>query len=228
MPLATENYKDFERGITELTRPINGQLPRPWMTRATRPEACDVFLVGKNQRHGYPSESLSHKRHVDGLFNRSGETCRGIYDEMTSGRASPTRKNTDRLVDLLSSQGVTDVLETNVICYSSPMSADLRQSKHSGGAARGEKLFRFLLGSIKPRVLIVHGAGASKKLVDLLRVELPPAPRCGDAPSHIEVIGMHIFVIPSLAPPAWNRWSGWAEKHLKRVVEMTTTCLSNR
>lgn len=224
--LDEEARETFIKRITELTRPVNGQYPRPWMTSSSNPEASKVFIVGKNQRNGYSSKSLSHQRHIDGLFNRNGETCRSIYDQMTDGRASPTRKNTDRFVDLLASKGITDVLETNVICYSSPMSADLRLSQHAGGSARGQLLFKFLLASIKPRVLIVHGAGASKTLASFLGVELASEPRLGDPPSRTELDGMDVFVIPSLAPPAWNRWCPWAEEHLHAVAEEAKAMVS--
>lgn len=50
-----------------------------------------VFIVGKNQAKTFPESRLNHDRHMDGLFNRSGETARGIYDEMTGGGTSPIR-----------------------------------------------------------------------------------------------------------------------------------------
>jgi hypothetical protein len=45
----------LERAIRPLTSPINGQLPRPWMTDLTDPREALVFIVGKNQRSGYPA-----------------------------------------------------------------------------------------------------------------------------------------------------------------------------
>lgn len=209
--------QSFETAIRELTRPLNGQFPRPWMTRASDPHACKVFIVGKNQRNGYPEGAITHERHLDGLFNRNGETCRSVYDELTGGRPSPTRQNTDRLVDCLLSHGVANVLETNVICYSSPMSADLRLEAHTGGAARGEELFRYLLRAIDPRVLIVHGAGAKKQLARILQSNLCDEPSRSDDVRVVEVCTRSVFVIPSLAPPAWNKWCGWADAHLDCV-----------
>ena len=128
----------FEEKIRELTMPINGQLPRPWMTTMTNPREAGVFIVGRNQRKGYPSRDISHQRHLDALFNRKGESCRGLYDSVTNDRPSPTRKNTDRLVCRLNRRNIHDILETNVICYSTPMSADLRKSAHDGGAGRAD------------------------------------------------------------------------------------------
>jgi hypothetical protein len=125
---------EFEETISLLTQPLNGQYPRPWMTNLTNPQEVDVFIVGKNQRNGYDCARLgSHDRHLNALFNRNSETCRKVYNEMTAGKASPTRKNTDRFVKILASKGVHNILGTNVICYSTPMSADLRLGQHSGG-----------------------------------------------------------------------------------------------
>ena len=50
----------FEERIRELTRPIDGQLPRPWMTAMTNPREADALIVGTNQRKGYSSRDISH------------------------------------------------------------------------------------------------------------------------------------------------------------------------
>ena len=101
---------EFENQIQELTKPLNGQLPRPWMTRMKNPLEADVFIVGMNQRNGYPAKDIPHRRHLDALFNRNGESCRGLYDEVTQGRLSPTRKNTDRLAACLNERGIHNIL----------------------------------------------------------------------------------------------------------------------
>lgn len=214
----SDSLKQFEDGIRELTIPINGQYPRPWMTKLFNPLEANVFIVGKNQRNGYATSDLgSHQRHLDALFNRNGETCRRMYDEMTNGRPSPTRANTDRLVSLLESKGVDRILETNVICYSTPMSADLRSTIHTGGSKRGEEIFRFLIDQIKPKLLIVHGSGSTKKLSSVLGHDLVSEPSHEDDVRIQEVGGCLYAVIPSLAPPAYNKWSSWAVGHLEKL-----------
>ena len=210
---------EFEETISLLTQPLNGQYPRPWMTNLTNPLEADVFIVGKNQRNGYDCARLgSHDRHLDALFNRNHQTCRQIYDEMTAGKASPTRKNTDRFVQTLASSSVYNILETNVICYSTPMSADLRLGQHAGGSKRGEDIFRYLLTAINPKVLIVHGSGSAKKLSSILRENLDREPRYAQDLCLTSLGNLHIFVIPSLAPPAFNKWSSWANPHLELVA----------
>lgn len=207
----------LEAAVRRATSPINGQYPRPWMTKSTTPWTSRVFTVGRNQKNGFPVERVGdHDRYIDALFNRNGRSCRALYDEIVD-RPSPTRLNTDRFVGKLASNGVSDVIETNVICYSTPMSADLRLKAHSEGKERGTELFRAILDIIRPRALVVHGAGASKDLGRLLQVELPAVPGAPDQAARTSIGGVTIWIIPSLAPPGWNKWSRWADAHLDLV-----------
>ena len=142
----------FELLIEELTKPLDGQYPRPWMTDLKDPMSADVFIVGANQAMTYDVLRLTHKRHLDALFNRNGESCRSLYDEMTNHRSSHTRKNIDGLRKVLEeARGLCNVLETNVICYSTPMSEDLKRPGNKGGAARGTEIFENLLRYIHPQ-----------------------------------------------------------------------------
>ena len=212
-------FGKFESTIRELVEPLNNQYPRPWMTKLDDPRRADVFVVGKNQSRGYPTDAVSHERHVAALFNRPPGECRRLYDELTDS-PSRTRKNIDAFVGRLEDVGVENVLETNVICYSTPMSNHLRHESHDGGARRGERIFRFLLSSIDVRVLIAHGAGTVKKLTSILGCDLPDPPSCPDDGLSSRRRGeMLILTIRSLAPPECNKWSSWAHDHLLRVAE---------
>jgi hypothetical protein len=86
----------LEASIRRLTQPVNGQFPRPWMTDMAHPEKARVFIVGRNQAKVFPAAALvgGHEAYIDALFNRSGKSCRKLYEEM-SGREgpSPTREN---------------------------------------------------------------------------------------------------------------------------------------
>ena len=156
----------FEEGIRALPQPIDGQLPSPWMTAMRNPLEGEAFIVGRNQRNCYPAKGIPDARHTDGLFNRSGESCRGLCDENTRGGPSPTRRKTDDLMARLNQHGVYNTLEisleinleitleisleTNVVCFSTPMSADLRDRENIAGARKGEEIFRYLLSEISP------------------------------------------------------------------------------
>jgi hypothetical protein len=220
------NAKDqFETVISRLVEPLNGQYPRPWMTDSTNPLSASLFIVGKNQANGYKVERLTHQRHMDSLFNRAGESCRGVYDEITGLSPSPTRMNTDRFRAVLAIEGITDILETNVVCYSTPMSSDLRLHQHTGGTVRGTDIFRALLHFVKPKVLVAHGSGTRDTLGKLLGVTLPAPPAAPSEPLAVLVEGMSVFVIPSLAPPQWNQWSGWAKPYLTKVAKAAARAL---
>ena len=215
----------FEDAIKRLTESLNGQFPRPWMTELKDPMSANVFIVGKNQAKGYEVGRLTHDRHVNALFNRSGESCRRVYDEMTGFSPSPTRKNTDRFRGLLASAGVSQVLETNVVCYSTPMSGDLRLPEHSGGRVRGTEIFLALLHYIKPKVLLAHGAGTRDALGALLGAALPSCPTADGDPQPVTVQDMTIFILPSLAPPKWNQWQGWSTSYLSKVANASASAL---
>lgn len=189
------------------------------MSDLADPRSATLFVVGMNQRNGYLIEQVSHERHMNALFNRAGETCRGLYDEVTKGVPSPTRENTDAFTAILHEQGITGILETNVVCYSTSMSADLMLPHHRDGAMRGTHLFRRLLHFVSPRVLVAHGAGTRIALAKVLGHPLPPVPEKACSPRVTRVGNMIIFVIPSLAPPAWNRWCAWANEHLISVAK---------
>ena len=204
----TEKREKLREAIHELTRPINGQYPRPWMAYGDPAEA-DVFIVGMNQRKAYKvGEVGEHHQFLDAHFNvHSPDCCRALYDKVSGGRPSPTRCNTDRIRACLEHVGAAKILETNVICYSSPMSEDLCRD----GIERGIKIFRTVLDGIRPKVLVVHGAGATKTLGKTLRASLPSPVYNPKFALHRKSINVgwgmvDVLVIPSLAPPAWNRW----------------------
>ena len=208
----------FEETIRELTEPINGQYPRPWMTEMKTPWEAEVFVVGKNQKNGYAVNKVSHRRHLDALFNRDGESCRGLYDELTEGKPSLTRRNTDGLVAHLNKRNIHNILETNVICYSTPMSKDLNNPEHSGGTKRGEDIFRYLLAEIAPSVLIVHGVGSMKSISPILQLKQLKVPRSADEICDVQMEKHLIIPIPSLAPAVFNKWSSWADRYLDKVA----------
>src|ERR1022692_515178 len=150
----------LEVSIRRLTQPVNGQFPRPWMTSVAHPEKARIFIVGYNQATGFPVElSGSHDEYIDALFNRNDRSCRRLYEQLRGDDGpSPTRKNIDRLRENLTREGLTDVVETNVICYSTRMSSDLTRLKNPRGKAVGRQIFQELLAIVRPIVLIAHGS----------------------------------------------------------------------
>lgn len=209
----------FEENIRRLTRPINDQLPRPWMTDVVNPLEADVFIVGKNQATKYEAKKISHQRHMDALFNRNGESCRALYNEVRGGKPSRTRQSIDRFVAQLKQRDVLNVIETDVVCYSTPKSADLRCPNHAGGRARGKEIFGYLLDAITPAVVVVYGAGSAKDLSRVLAVNRLTVPGAPDEICDVQTERHLIIPVPSLAPPAFNKWSSWSDEYLDKVAD---------
>ena len=218
----------FEEKIRELTAPINGQLPRPWMTRMRDPLEADVFIVGRNQRNPYSDIEILHRRHLDALFNRNGESCRSLYDEVTKGKPSPTRRNVDDLAARLNQRNIHNILETDVVCYSTPIGADLRKRANAGGARKGEEIFRYLLAEIAPTVLIVHGVGSVQHTSRILKIDRLKVPHSTNEIFDVQTEQHLVIPIPSLAPPAFNRWSSWSDGYLDKVADRTREKLATR
>ena len=193
--MRNDSMRNFYEEALEHTRAFDGQYPRPWMTDLSDPRDADCFIVGRNQRNGYDVRDVgSHQLHMDALFNRNGTSCRELYDRLCS-KPSPTRRNIDRLSSRLKAGGA-HVLETNVICFSTPMSSDLTSDQRS----HGREIFEWLLERIAPKVIIVHGSAAAKEL------------------SKLETAGAAVIEMPALAPPAYNKWHANSEVDLDRIA----------
>ncbi len=220
----------FEQIIRELTGSINGQYPRPWMTDLANPKDTKVFLVGRNWGVTYSEADIAnHDRFMDAHFNRNGESCRALYDEITGGRPTKTKQNHDVLLRLLRENGVCEILETNVICYGTPLSSDLNSPEHRGGRERGKEIFLAVQQHIRPRVIISHGSGTARDLASAFRVDLPEPQYRLHKPQAVSIPGEQmptVFVIPSLALPAFNQWKTWSLDYLKLLAVEVSKALA--
>jgi len=93
------------------------------------------------------------------------------------------------------------------------MSADLLDASNSAGASKGREIFLTVWEAIRPKIIIAHGSGTTKDLGKLLGCRLPGPPTAPGPPISHTLNSADVFVIPSLAPPAYNRWSSWADEH---------------
>jgi hypothetical protein len=227
---------ELERRIRELTQPLNGQYPRPWMSDSTAPGASRVFLIGRNPATELPAGIVDHDAYLDALFNRNGRSIRKLYDEVHDGGKSDTRPNIDWVAAKLKAKGIANVLQTNVVCYATRKFKDLRLPKHEGGKARGRKIFEALLDEIRPPVLLAHGVGTRDELAEALRCALPYPPQKKEEGIRLQRIETkiggrgyraNVFVIPSLGLPGWStwperqrpKWHEWACSHIEMVCE---------
>lgn len=211
----------LEVGIRKLTMPVDGQYPRPWMTKMTQPENASIFIVGGNQAKRFDAEMVGdHDRFIDALWNRNGLTCREMYNEVTGGKSSPTRRRIDQLTCALEAAGMNDVLETNATCFSTPMSREL--ANKPAGRRRGADIFEFLVKTIKPRVVIVHGVGASKECAKALGHD----PKTSGSEFEVREVGStRLLLVPTLASPGFRR-KAW-DPIRDRVVSLVRDSLAN-
>ncbi len=215
----------FERRVRDLTSEINGQYPRPWMTRLKAPQSAKVFVVGYNFAVPYMANTVNYERFIDSLFNRNGESCQAFYEEMTS--KTRTRSHIEMFSKKLANAGCDSVIETNVICYGTRKKKCLRLSKHRDGKELGIKIFRNLVKEIRPKAIVVYGVGVCKEFRRALKLSSPlpyPPDKKDRFVKHKLADGTHVFVIPSLALPAFRTWpSGhsfcnWADEYLDKVA----------
>ncbi len=198
---------ELEQRLRPLLTPVLGGYLRPWMTSSRAPETCKVWVVGANPAKPFPIEKIkSFDVYLDALFNRNGRSLRAIYDDITAGKPSPTRRNLDSVRVALKSVGIQDVLETNLNSYPTRMSSDLSAPVNREGRDRGEAIFKHLLESVRPEVVWLHGAGTLRKFRSRFEPRLPRKLADGEKLMCKEVSGRFYVLTPSLAPPAFNRW----------------------
>jgi hypothetical protein len=215
---------------------VGAQYPRPCITSICDPERARVFIIGYNQATPLLVEQVGamsedHDAYLDALFNRNGKSIRSLLAQIRGEKGpSRTRKNIEKLRSGLAELGIDDVIETNAICFGTPMAIDLADETNKDGRKRGIKLFYEILRIIRPKILIVHGAGTAKALRGVLSPQIPkPASKQTDGVSCARVAMQStgkpyapmVFVIPSLAPPRWNAWQNWAGPHLAETCSLT-------
>jgi len=232
-----QDLNALETSIRRLTQAVNGQFPRPWLTDMKHPEGARLFIVGYNQATIFRAATLDYDCYIDALFNRNGRSCLRLYERMRLPRdTSQAQRNLNALRECLASRGVIDVVQTNVICYSTPMARDLARVENRAGKLVGRQIFCEILGMIRPIVLIAHGARTTKELGRVLRKKLPraasnPAEVVSCVRVHTQLGGEPyapmVFVIPSLSPPKWNSWQKWAQPHLAETCARASEFLDD-
>ena len=84
------------------------------------------------------------------------------YEALKGQRLSKTRRNADKMIQLLNNAGFKDkVLSTNVFSVGSPRLADLKKD------SRSEAPFRYLLETLHPEFLYVFGSDAENAFENL-------------------------------------------------------------
>ncbi len=164
--MPTDRLATLQDRLKPLLVRVEGQYPRPWMLSSSDPDAAQVFIVGHHWAKRYPADRIRLDDYLASHWNPS--LCRKLYDDVTDGEASQTRREQDTLAEGLRFAGV---LETNVICFSPPNDGKLS----SQGIAHGIEIFNTVLGVIRPRVLIMYGQNTidAAKSIGLGKLRIP-------------------------------------------------------
>jgi hypothetical protein len=230
----------FEQKVWGWTAPVNRQYPRPWTSRCAAPHSARVFLVGLNQATEFRTSEMTQEEVVNALLGRGGSSLDDLYRRARrddDGLPSPTRTNINAFVDRLRARAIHDVLETNVVCYSTSSSSELRRPEHLEGHTVGQRIFRELLQEVQPTVVVAHGAKTLRYLGRIAGEALPQGPETSaegvkstrallwespatTAPSKALVVSMR-----SLALPHWYTWHDWAPSHMDAVADVVATAL---
>ncbi len=201
--------------------PVHGEYLRPWMSRGD-PVLARVFLVGASPATAFPSAAVGREDYLDALL-AGGDRLRDLYLSLRAGVPSPTRGNIERLVALLARHDVTQVLETNIWTMPKRDLASLRAADRDAAMASGRTVVQ-LMAVLEPRVVIVHGAEATRGLGRLLGRQLRSAPV--DAPVVWERGRPTIVTIPSLGPPRANAWLPSADTALREMARAIRATLT--
>ena len=219
---------EFENTIFDLTLPINGQYPRPWFTNMSNPELADVFIVGRNQATVYSIDRITHEKHLNSLFNRNNESCVKEYQMFRGEKPSKTRENIKNFTNVLNRYNIFNILETDIICYSSPMSSVLQSREHKQGKIKGLEIFTYILNYIKPKIIFCYGSGTIKDFRKYFRIVLPEISLTMTELKNIKVDNSVYYSMPSLAPPAWNLWHSEANKYFEYIAESASKILRKK
>jgi len=175
---------EFDKAIRELTgEHIEA---RPFLCEGS-PFGCEVFLVGINP--GTPTPFWPYWRLPYGCYKQEW-----LRDYMSRPGNKPTRNNTERIIR---AAAPVRCLDTNVYCRYSPREASL-PAEHED-----TRVFDYLLRTLTPKVLFVHGESAIEHVRQLAgNMPLPHGQF-----TRVNLFGMPVDVItgPHLSYPS-ARW----------------------
>lgn len=144
---------------------------RPFVSKGS-PLDCRVFIVGFN-----PARSnVGFGEFWDDNYGFRYDLWHSAYLANNGNRLSPTRQRLERVVQAANS---VHILETNLYSFPTPRASDLRMPN------RQSDCLSFLVETLKPKLIITHGAKVWK---DLNSVRLRPL--------HARLLGIKPTIVP--------------------------------
>jgi hypothetical protein len=222
----TDEQKLFEE-IKKLTEPINGQYPRPWTTNLPHPMDAEGMIVGMNQATSYLVTDMSHEKFLNAHFGK-GLNSYDLYRSVRS-EESKTRINIEVLAACLK----RPLLESDVICYSTPRAKHLSNAEHRGGKERGIAIFKTVFGFIQPSFTVVWGKAAQTEFLSAVKrsstirdqlieeegfaVYQMKFDRATLHPGLNGAFNTKVFFIRSIAWPEWAKWKNDAPRIFGKI-----------
>jgi len=147
--------KNFEHEIKKFLG--DNKNSRPFLCEGN-PYDCDIFLVGIN-----PATSTDFWRH---WTTNKGCDKQGWLEEYKANHNGKYGKTRDYIEIFFNASKPLKVLETNIYPFSSDREADLAPEY------RKTELFEFLVNTIKPKLILGHGASVRRELSKMYSLKL--------------------------------------------------------
>ena len=161
------NLKQFDKRIRELVPPNS----RPFLCEGSSLD-CDIFIVGNN-----PGTDTPFWEYWELPYGCRKSEWLDDFNERHKNDQKRVRPNMEEMIKEL---GDLKYLETNAYAPWSKWVSDLKGSQTS------TEIFKFLLETIKPRLIFTHGAKSRDFILDNMdrEIELDP-----EQPILVELLG---------------------------------------
>ena len=172
------------------------------------PLDCIVFIVGINAATEIERDFWSSWSNKTG-FNKQDWLESYVYERSIKKlNANRTRRNKlsntrQRIEWMVNSIKPFNTLETNLFVKATSSSIELKKND------RDSQIFEFLLKTIKPQVIFIHGKEVKDYFLKNFKVELTE-----DKPNIVEILGIKTNVIPMK-----HLSRGWSERKTRETGE---------
>ena len=193
----TLTLAQFDAGLREAMADIPD--PRPFVCQGN-PLDCDIFIVGFNAATTMAQPFWDFWDPARGFDKEAWFTA--YCQDRASRPLKPGRTRRNKVSATRSriqwvTQGLSPLqaLETNIYTRPTPAAADLAHRD------RESAVFRFLVETIRPRLLLAHGVEVRRHLETLFHCTIPQAVT---TPVTFRGLGFHIHAVPHFSR-GWSK-----------------------
>ncbi len=203
------SFLDFEKQLKEKLK--NFENPRPFICNGNLLE-CEVFIVGINAAtemeksfwNFWVSEKGFQKEKWFENYIKERQSKPLAPGKTRRNKISSTRQRIELIVNSAKS---VKILETNLFSKATPKASDLKNKE------KDTSIFEFLLKSIQPKFILIHGSETLNYLKKLYKIEIEK-----NKLETCEILGIKTTI---LAKPHLSKWRKIdAEKMGKKIEEI--------